>query len=241
MDQHRDLEPGADFEDLVEARIVDVDALALAVLQVHAEVLEDFQTLRAVFDILLELRGGARAVVGIVRCREIDVGEDDEAILVAALLSARRMRLELVAVAAAQVHHDAQIELVHVGDQLVDALRRQAARLVIVHVDERIFGARDRMLRDDQGGLGLVLLDGHGLRQRQAAATEDCEKKFHGTGIILPEFRMPDFDLRRDLDGAAIRDRRNPFLSGRCSRGGAAAARSLRSASALRVISSAIT
>ena len=51
------------------------------------------------------------------------------------------MRLSRIAIAAAEVHHDAQVERVHVGDELIDALRLQAARLMIVHVDKRIFGA----------------------------------------------------------------------------------------------------
>ena len=76
---------------------------------------------------------------------------------------------EIIAIAAAQVDHHAQVERVHVGDQLVEALRLQATRLMIVHVDERVLGALDRMLRDNQRGLGLVLLDRHGLRQRQGA------------------------------------------------------------------------
>src|ERR1700681_164080 len=45
VDEHRKFVPGANIENLVEARVVDVDALALAVLQFHAEVLEDFQAL----------------------------------------------------------------------------------------------------------------------------------------------------------------------------------------------------
>ena len=64
---------------------------------------------------------------------------------------------------------DGKGQRIHVGDELVDAFRFQASSLVIVHVDERILGTADRMLRDDQGRLRLVLLDRHGLRHRQAA------------------------------------------------------------------------
>src|ERR1700686_2023935 len=56
VNEHRKLISGADLENPVEARIVDMDALALAILQIHAEVLEYFQSLCSVFHVLLELR-----------------------------------------------------------------------------------------------------------------------------------------------------------------------------------------
>src|ERR1022692_956836 len=48
MDQHRNFQSSAGFKHVVEARIVHVNALSLGVLQIHAESLEDFQTLRAI-------------------------------------------------------------------------------------------------------------------------------------------------------------------------------------------------
>src|SRR5207248_2231304 len=64
VDKDRELQPRADFEDLIEAWIVDMHALAFTVFQFHAEVLEYFQTLSSVFGVLLQLRRGARGVTG---------------------------------------------------------------------------------------------------------------------------------------------------------------------------------
>ena len=68
VDQHRNLQPGAGFKHFVEARIIHMDALAFGVLQIHAEVFEDLQTLRAVLHIAVELRGGALRCIRDRRC-----------------------------------------------------------------------------------------------------------------------------------------------------------------------------
>ena len=86
VDQHGKFQPAAQLEDLVETRIVDVNALLFAVLQLHAEILENLQTLRAVIDIFLQLSGGAGGIIRIVEVPEIDIGEYHEAVLEAPLL-----------------------------------------------------------------------------------------------------------------------------------------------------------
>src|SRR5687768_11551535 len=85
MDQNGDLVSSADLEYAVEARIVNVNALALGVLQIHAEILEDLQALRAILDVLLELIGRALAIAWLVEPVEVDVGEDCKPIFVVAL------------------------------------------------------------------------------------------------------------------------------------------------------------
>src|SRR5260370_28540136 len=100
MDEHGKLIPGANLENPVEARIVDMDALALAILQIHTEVLEDFQALCSVFHVLLELRGGAGGIIRIVDALKIDISEYYQAIFVSAFLSLHQL-FEIVAIAAA--------------------------------------------------------------------------------------------------------------------------------------------
>src|SRR5277367_571966 len=66
MNQNGNLQARAVFKYAVETRIVHMDALSLGVLQIHAEVLKDFQTLCAVVDVALELRGRTLGVTRIV-------------------------------------------------------------------------------------------------------------------------------------------------------------------------------
>ena len=101
-----------------------MDAPALAVLEIHAEILENLQPLRAIFDILLQLGRGAPAIIGIIDAREIEIGEDHEALGIP-FLQDLDVFLQTVPVAAAQVHHDAEIDPVHIRDQLVDVIGRQ--------------------------------------------------------------------------------------------------------------------
>ena len=69
----------ADRPDAVEARVVGFDALALAVLEHHAEVLPDLEADGAGLDVGFDLGGGAGGKIGIVEAGVVDVGHDGEA------------------------------------------------------------------------------------------------------------------------------------------------------------------
>ncbi len=98
--------------------------------------------------VLFELTRRAMAVLGGVDTGEIQIGEHHKPVFVALLENVNVLH-QLVAVASAEVHHDSEIDAVHVRNQLVHLLRRESV-LVIVHIDERITRTRKDVLRDHQ-------------------------------------------------------------------------------------------
>src|SRR5438876_8734893 len=108
MYEHRNVQFRAQIPNRIEARIIDMDAPTLAVLQIHSEILKNLQPLRAIFDILLQLGRGAPAIIGIIDAREIEIGEDHEALWIP-FFQDLDVFLQPVAVTRTQVLPDAEI------------------------------------------------------------------------------------------------------------------------------------
>ena len=167
VDEHGDLILGAHSPDAVEARVVGFDALALAVLEHHAEVLPDLEADGAGFDVGFDLGGGAGGKIGIVESGVVDVGHDGEAAGGGGLHRGDGVDHPFaVAAADGRVDERAHVEAVHVGDEPLDSIRGDVA-VVGVDVDERKFGAGGLMLGDAEGGLGVEFLDRNGLGDGQ--------------------------------------------------------------------------
>ncbi len=172
VDQDRDAQPRAGFEDRVEPGIVDRDAPALDVDRVHAETLVDLETPRAGADVRLELGDRARGPAGRTDSGPVDVGEVDdppgrhalgERQHRAQVLGApdRVARLSVgsghtLEAAAREVDHHRHVHRVHRGDDLAHRGFVEV-ELVVVDVDERVLRARDRMLRHHQRLRRVVL------------------------------------------------------------------------------------
>ena len=134
---------------MIAGGIVRADPLSVGILHVHAEILEDFQALRAAaLYIVFEPRRGALAVTGSVDVVVAQVGEDHEAVGMAPLHRGYGLP-QLLAGAAAQVHHDAQVDAVHFFRELVGLLWR-GIPVMAVNVNERKLRALDFVFFGDQ-------------------------------------------------------------------------------------------
>src|SRR5262249_60083397 len=85
VNQHWDFQTSARLPDGVEFRVVNLDALAVLVLQIHSEILEDLKTLRPILNILLQSGLGAFAVAWLVQIVEARLVDYIEAVWVASL------------------------------------------------------------------------------------------------------------------------------------------------------------
>jgi len=138
-----------------------MNALPVCVLQFHAKILEDFQALRAVLDVLFQPRRHALAESGRVQVVVTHVGEDHKPVGVASLHHLDRLP-QLLARPAAQVHHHAQVDGIHALDELIH-LCGSGVPMMAVDINERKFGAFGLVRLGDQRGLWLVLINGRGL------------------------------------------------------------------------------
>src|SRR5260370_36858653 len=80
MDEHGNLQLRAFFKQRIEDGIVGMDAFAVRILQVHAEILEDFQALRAVAYIGGKALRRALAVSGSVDVGVARIRKDSETV-----------------------------------------------------------------------------------------------------------------------------------------------------------------
>ena len=133
VNQHRDVQPGAGLPDRVEIGVVHLEARAVGLARGQAEVLEDLQPDGAVLHALFDLRDRALLPARAAGALPVDVDEQREAIRVAAVADGLDRTLQPIAVAARQVVQDADVEAVHLLDQLLDVLGRD--RGVVVDVD----------------------------------------------------------------------------------------------------------
>ncbi len=85
MNQNWGFETGAGFEKLVEARVVDCNTFSVDVLELHAEVLIDLQSLSAVAHIFLELKCNAVRIISRINSGKINVGKNNETRRIATL------------------------------------------------------------------------------------------------------------------------------------------------------------
>src|SRR6266403_5754421 len=85
VDEDRNFQLRAFFKQRIEDGIVGMDAFAVRILQVHAEILEDYQALRAVSYIGGKALRRALAVSGSVDVGVTRIREDDKAVGIAAL------------------------------------------------------------------------------------------------------------------------------------------------------------
>src|SRR5438552_952092 len=161
VNQHGKLQFRAFLEDGIELRIVRVHALAVRIFQVHSEILEDFQSLRAVLDVLFQARRHALSKSRRVQVVVTHVRENDESIGVASFHH-RHSVLELFPGSSAEIHHHAQIDRVHLLDEPVHFFRR-GIPVMAVNIDERKFRPLDFVFLGDERGLRLVLVDRRGL------------------------------------------------------------------------------
>jgi hypothetical protein len=106
--------------DGVEPWVIGGNPVTIPVLERHAEVLEDLESLRTVPNILLQLCRGPLAPSGIIDAVVIQVGEHGEPVRVAALHGFYGLR-EAFTCSPAQIHHDTHIHLVHGDDERIDA------------------------------------------------------------------------------------------------------------------------
>src|SRR5260370_4822629 len=127
------------------------------IFQVHSEILENFQPLRAVPNVLLQPR---RHALSESRCVQIvvpHVREHHKPVRITSLHH-RHCFFQFFSRSAAQVHHDAQIDGVHFFDEPVHFFWR-GIPMMTVNIDERKFRPLDLVLLGDQRGLRLVLVN----------------------------------------------------------------------------------
>ena len=149
MDDDGDVQPGAQVPDRLQHRVVHVQPRAVGLLREHAEVLDDLQADRAVADRLLEIGHGLLRPAGAACAVPRHVREHAEAVRVPARADEVDLLLHRIGVAAAaEVDQHAEVQLVHLADQLVDV--RRVHRRVVVAVDDRELRLRHRMHRRDQ-------------------------------------------------------------------------------------------
>ena len=123
VNQHRDFQPCAGLEQRIHSRVVDWYSPAGLVAHAHAEVLENLQPLRARLDIRFELPRRALGPAGTADTVEVRVGENGKALGVFGSECPHRVA-EPVAMPAAEVHQDCQVERIHLAYDLVQSLRR---------------------------------------------------------------------------------------------------------------------
>ena len=166
MNQDRDAEFPGLCPERIESRIVHGHAPARAVGDVHAEVLEDLETLRAIPHVRLELRRGPCGKARIVDALVGRVREDHEPVRMRSLQRPYGL-LQPHAVAAGEVHEHGHVEGIHRAHELGHACGRHLPPEVIVHVHEREPRSRHRMLGHLQGRAGFVFLEAHVLRMKR--------------------------------------------------------------------------
>ena len=175
VDEDRNIEPCGGLPDRIELRIVELQARPVALACVEAEALVDLADAeRAGLDVGLELLRRALTEPG-ANVGEVDVRELHHPILVLAGPQSLHRLHEPVARHAAGVDQHLKIERIHRRDDgRSNAADRR--RLMAVKVDDRILGARDRMLRDDERRPRLVVEDA-GCRKFRARdrRRDDCE------------------------------------------------------------------
>src|SRR6267378_1570273 len=157
VNQHGKLQLRAFFKDGVKFRIVRVHALSAGIYQIHSEILEDFQSLRAVLDVLFQASRHAFSKSRRVQIVKTHVRENDESIRIAPF-HCRHSILQLLPGSSAEIHHHVQIDCVHFLDEPVHFLCR-GIPVMAVNVDERKFRSLDFVLFGDERGLWLVLVD----------------------------------------------------------------------------------
>jgi len=153
-----------------------VDALAICIFQFHSEVLEDFQPLRAVLDVLLQPLRHALPESWGVQVVVTHVCEHHEAVRISPLHHLYRI-LQPLSRSSAEIHHYPQIDGVHFLDEPVHFFRG-GIPMMAVNINERKFGPLDFVFLGNQRGLWLVFLDG---RRRLALLRS----------LLLPGYRRP--------------------------------------------------
>src|SRR5258707_2213130 len=157
VNQHRDPQLRALLEHRVKLRIVHVHALPIRVLQFHPEVLEDFQPLRAVLDVLFEPLRHALPESRRVQIVITHVREHHKPVRIAPLHRRHRI-LQPLSGSSAQIHHHAQINRIHLFDELVH-LRRRGIPVMAVNINERKLRPLNFMFFSDERGFRLVLVN----------------------------------------------------------------------------------
>jgi hypothetical protein len=168
VDEHRHAEAAAHRPDGVEVGVVHAQARAVGLADAQAEVLEDLETARAGLDVTFELGGGLLRPAGRADALEVDVGEQDHAVLVRALGNRVEAFAESRTEAAAQVDEHAQVVGVHPGDHALELLGRDRRRLVAMNVDDRELRPRHRVFLDAQRVARLVVEDRRRRKLRRA-------------------------------------------------------------------------
>ena len=161
VNQHRNAEVGAFFKHRRKGGIVHVDALAAFVMQLHAEVFENLQALRAVLDVLFKTLRDAFAEAGLVEVAVVHVRENNETIRIAAFHHFNGA-LQAIAGTAAQIHHHLEVDGVHAFDEFFDVAGR-GIPVVAVNIDERKFRAIDFVFGNDERRFWIVFFDGERL------------------------------------------------------------------------------
>src|SRR5437660_2395568 len=157
VNQHGELQFPTFLKYGVEFRIVYVHALTVGILQIHSEILEDFQSLRAVPYVLFQPIRYALPKSWRVQVVVIHVGENDESIRVAAF-HCRHSILQLFSRYSTEIHHHAQIDRVHLSYKPVYFFRC-GIPMMAVNIDEREFGPLDSVFLGDKRGLRLIFVD----------------------------------------------------------------------------------
>ena len=141
------------------------------------------------FHVSFELCGGAFRVSGLIDALVGRIGEHRKTVRIAGLGFTDNL-LEPITTATGEVHHHGHVELVHIRDHLIDVFGRHTlTALMVVGINEGEAGARYGVLRNHQGGFGLILLKPHLMGGNTRWERRGDERSnvdggsFHGIGV----------------------------------------------------------
>src|SRR6266852_3044213 len=157
VNQHGNLELRALLKHGIKYRIVYVDAFAIRIFQVHPEILENLQSLRAILDVLFQPRRHALPEPRRVQIVVTHICEHHKPARISPLHYGHGI-LQLFPRSSAEIHHDAQVDRVHLFHELIYFSRR-GIPMMAVNIDERKFGSLDLVFLGNECGLWLVFVN----------------------------------------------------------------------------------